>query len=64
MEKVTDGTMAFDEEMKMIDICAVGPLRVTTALYPEGKIAGIGCGHGDASGRFGDVARGPEPGGR
>ena len=31
--------MAFDEEMKMIDICAVGPLRVTTALYREGKIA-------------------------
>jgi|TARA_B100000683_G_scaffold34624_2_gene30302 NAD(P)-dependent dehydrogenase (short-subunit alcohol dehydrogenase family) len=39
VEKVTDGTMAFDEEMKMIDICAVGPLRVTTALYREGKIA-------------------------
>ena len=58
--------MAFDEEMKMIDICAVGPLRVTTALYREGKICeGIEGDHGRRPpGRFGDVARGPEPGGR
>ena len=38
VEKVTDGSMAFDEEMKMIDICAVGPLRVSYALYRAGKI--------------------------
>ena len=38
VEKVTDGSMAFDEELKMIDICAVGPLRVSNALYNAGKI--------------------------
>jgi NAD(P)-dependent dehydrogenase (short-subunit alcohol dehydrogenase family) len=38
VEKVTENTMAFDEEMKMIDICAVGPLRVSHALYHAGKI--------------------------
>jgi NAD(P)-dependent dehydrogenase (short-subunit alcohol dehydrogenase family) len=38
VEKVTDGSMAFDEEMKMIDICAVGPLRVSNALFRAGKI--------------------------
>ena len=38
VERLTDGTMEFDEEMKMIDICAVGPLRVTNALYHAGKI--------------------------
>lgn len=27
------GELNFSEEMKMIDICAVGPLRVTSALY-------------------------------
>ncbi|EEH57178.1 uncharacterized protein MICPUCDRAFT_7243, partial [Micromonas pusilla CCMP1545] len=31
--------MAFDEELKMIDICAVGPLRVASALYNAGLIA-------------------------
>ncbi|CEG01329.1 Short-chain dehydrogenase/reductase SDR [Ostreococcus tauri] len=38
VEKVTDGSLEFDEEMKMIDICALGPLRVTNALYHAGKI--------------------------
>ena len=31
-ESILDGTMDFSEEMKMIDICAVGMLRVTNAL--------------------------------
>ena len=32
-EKVTEGSLNFEEELKQIDICAVGPLRVTNALY-------------------------------
>ena len=31
-------TMNFEEELKMIDICAVGPLRVSSALWNAGKI--------------------------
>ena len=31
-------SMNFDEQLKMIDICAVGPLRVSSALYNAGKI--------------------------
>ena len=31
--------MNFEEELKMIDICAVGPLRVSSALWNAGKIA-------------------------
>ncbi|GMI26871.1 hypothetical protein TrCOL_g2990 [Triparma columacea] len=33
VEKIEGGELNFSEEMKMIDICAVGPLRVTSALY-------------------------------
>ena len=44
-ESILNGTMDFADEMKTIDICAVGPLRVTNALWhaqkiksPDGKI--------------------------
>lgn len=33
VEKIEGNALNFAEEMKMIDICAVGPLRVTNALY-------------------------------
>ena len=32
-ETVLDRTLNFDEELKQIDICGVGPLRVSAALY-------------------------------
>jgi len=38
-ESVLQGSMNFDEEMKQINICAVGPLRITSASkthYPAG----------------------------
>ena len=35
-------TMNFEEELKMIDICAVGPLRVSSALWNAGKIKPAG----------------------
>ena len=35
-------TMNFEEELKMIDICAVGPLRVSSALWNAGKIKAPG----------------------
>ena len=31
-------TLNFDEEMKMIDICAVGPLRISSALFNAGLL--------------------------
>jgi NAD(P)-dependent dehydrogenase (short-subunit alcohol dehydrogenase family) len=37
-ESILDGTMNFSEEIKMIDICAVGMLRVTNALYGAGNL--------------------------
>ena len=35
-EEETLDNMHFGEELKMIDICAIGPLRTTTALYKGG----------------------------
>jgi NAD(P)-dependent dehydrogenase (short-subunit alcohol dehydrogenase family) len=32
-------TMNYQEELKMIDICAIGPLRVTSALYNAGVLS-------------------------
>ena len=32
-------SLNFEEELKMIDICAVGPLRITAALYNAGLLA-------------------------
>lgn len=32
VERLTDGSLNFDEEWKMIDICGLGPLRVANAL--------------------------------
>ena len=47
-ESILNGTMDFADEMKTIDICAVGQLRVTNALWhaqkiksPDGKIVFI-----------------------
>lgn len=37
-ESVLDGTMDFSDEVMTIDICAVGPLRVSNALWRAGKI--------------------------
>lgn len=34
----TLNTLNFEEELKMIDICAVGPLRVTAALFNAGLL--------------------------
>ena len=31
----------FEEEMKMIDICAVGPLRITSALVNAGRLPSL-----------------------
>ena len=32
-------SLNFEEEMKMIDICAVGPLRITSALVNAGLLS-------------------------
>ena len=37
-ESVLENTMDFDEELKQIDICAVGMLRVTNAVYQSGSL--------------------------
>eukprot|EP00967_Tisochrysis_lutea_P000180 scaffold245_cov34-Tisochrysis_lutea.AAC.1 len=37
-ELVLEDTLNFDEELKQIDICAVGPLRVNSALINAGKL--------------------------
>lgn len=38
VEKVTDGSLNFKEELKMIDICALGPLRVSANLFQNGLL--------------------------
>ena len=35
----TVSTLNFAEQLKMIDVCALGPLRVSSAAYNQGKIA-------------------------
>ena len=37
-EHETLDNMNFDEQLKQIDICAVGPLRVTSALFNKGLL--------------------------
>jgi NAD(P)-dependent dehydrogenase (short-subunit alcohol dehydrogenase family) len=37
-EKVLDNTLNFDEQLKQIDICGLGPLRVTSALFNAGLL--------------------------
>ena len=32
-------TLNYEEQLKMIDVCALGPLRVSSAAYNQGKIA-------------------------
>ena len=34
----TISTLNFAEEIKMIDICAIGPLRITSALFNAGLL--------------------------
>ena len=36
----TDGHLNYPEQLSMIDVCAVGPLRVTASLYKAGLLAG------------------------
>ena len=38
VETISDGTCNYMEELKMIDICAVGPLRVTQAMFAAGLL--------------------------
>lgn len=38
VEKIEDKSLNFEEEMKMIDICAVGPLRITAGLMNGGLL--------------------------
>ncbi|GMH75767.1 hypothetical protein TL16_g06868, partial [Triparma laevis f. inornata] len=38
VEMISDDSLNFSEELKMIDICALGPLRVTSNLYQAGLI--------------------------
>ena len=35
----TVSTLNFAEQLKMIDVCALGPLRVSSAAYNQGKIS-------------------------
>lgn len=35
----TISSLNFEEELKMIDICALGPLRITSALFNAGLLA-------------------------
>jgi len=57
-EKVTSDSLNFEEQLKQIDICAVGPLRVSNALFQAGglrkdsKIAIITSQAGSAEWRF------------
>ena len=37
-EKVVDNTLNFDEQLKQIDICGLGPLRITSALFNAGLL--------------------------
>merc|ERR1711948_195088 len=37
-EKETINTMNFDEQLKQIDICGVGPLRISSELYKAGLL--------------------------
>ncbi|GMH86092.1 hypothetical protein TrVE_jg4432 [Triparma verrucosa] len=38
VEMISDSSLNFSEELKMIDICALGPLRVTSNLFQAGLI--------------------------
>merc|ERR1719181_973843 len=52
-EKVTDNSLNFEEELKQIDICAVGPLRVSNALYQAGSCEWRFTQNKDESGDYG-----------
>jgi NAD(P)-dependent dehydrogenase (short-subunit alcohol dehydrogenase family) len=38
-EKITEDSLNFDEQMKQINICALGPLRVNSAMVNAGALA-------------------------
>jgi NAD(P)-dependent dehydrogenase (short-subunit alcohol dehydrogenase family) len=38
-EKILDDTLNFEEQLKQIDICALGPLRMNSALVAAGALA-------------------------
>ena len=38
-KKVSDDSLDFEEQMKQINICALGPLRVNNACVNEGVLA-------------------------
>eukprot|EP00587_Corethron_hystrix_P009011 CAMPEP_0113310106 /NCGR_PEP_ID=MMETSP0010_2-20120614/7882_1 /TAXON_ID=216773 ORGANISM="Corethron hystrix, Strain 308" /NCGR_SAMPLE_ID=MMETSP0010_2 /ASSEMBLY_ACC=CAM_ASM_000155 /LENGTH=290 /DNA_ID=CAMNT_0000165491 /DNA_START=219 /DNA_END=1091 /DNA_ORIENTATION=- /assembly_acc=CAM_ASM_000155 len=38
-EKITDDSLNFEEQLKQIDICALGPLRVNSAAVNSGALA-------------------------
>eukprot|EP00035_Acanthoeca_spectabilis_P012350 m.220421 g.220421 ORF g.220421 m.220421 type:complete len:299 (+) comp15599_c0_seq3:2871-3767(+) len=38
-EAIREGTLNFSEQLKQMDICATGPLRVTNALYARGLLS-------------------------
>jgi len=42
-----EGHLNFEEELRMLDVCAVGPLRVTSALFKAGLLI-KGDGHSEA----------------
>jgi len=42
VEKLSKNSLNFQEELKMIDICALGPLRVANALYQNNLLQGGG----------------------
>lgn len=42
VEMIGDSSLNFSEELKMIDICALGPLRVTSNLFQNGLLT-EGC---------------------
>eukprot|EP00545_Synedropsis_sp_CCMP1620_P013731 CAMPEP_0119003868 /NCGR_PEP_ID=MMETSP1176-20130426/810_1 /TAXON_ID=265551 /ORGANISM="Synedropsis recta cf, Strain CCMP1620" /LENGTH=332 /DNA_ID=CAMNT_0006955505 /DNA_START=24 /DNA_END=1022 /DNA_ORIENTATION=+ len=38
-EKITDDSLNFDEQLKQINICALGPLRINSAMVNAGALA-------------------------
>eukprot|EP00494_Astrolonche_serrata_P004246 UN04258 len=47
----------FEEDKKMIDICAIGPLRITSALYNAKRLKGRKSGYDHISRRFNQLER-------
>jgi hypothetical protein len=41
-EKATEGTLNFEEQLKQIDVCGIGPLRANAALFQAVRVM---CAH-------------------